>query len=110
MLQPQMMTHLDKALTAKGLVNPVTVVAQSEFRLGRLTPQACAAFAVFCAQRLLDAHLCLPRSEQRPFTLSLAPVLREIWSGLERADSSLERQPSRTTAEISTWIFLNSLV
>src|SRR5258708_36805948 len=89
------MTYLDKALAAKGLVNPVTVVAQSEFRLGRLAPQACAAFAVFCAQRLLDALLRLPLSEQFSFTLSLAPVLREFWSGLEKEDGCLREETGR---------------
>jgi len=57
-------------------LNPVSVVAESDARLERLQPEARTAFAVLCAQRLMDAHLRLPKSEQRPFTLSWAPVFR----------------------------------
>jgi hypothetical protein len=66
----------------------VSVVAESDARLERLQPEARTAFAVLCAQRLMDAHLRLPKSEQRPFTLSWAPVFQVIWAGLEAADSS----------------------
>lgn len=76
------MANLDDSLAARGLLNPVTVVDQAENRLQGLRPEARAAFAVLCAQRLMDAHLQLPSSEQRPFTVSWAPVLQEIWAGL----------------------------
>jgi hypothetical protein len=76
------MANLDDSLAARGLLNPVTVVDQAEHRLQGLRPEARTAFAVLCAQRLMDAHLLLPPSEQRPFTLSWAPVLQEIWAGL----------------------------
>ena len=82
------MGNLDDALAARHLLNPVTVVAESEARLERLQPEARAAFAALCAQKLMDAHLRLPKSEQRPFTVSWAPVLRVIWTGLEAPDSS----------------------
>jgi hypothetical protein len=82
------MDKLDEALAARNLLNPVAVVAESEARLERLQPEARAAFALLCAQRLVDAHLRLPKSEQRPFTLSWAPVLQVIWAGLEARDSS----------------------
>ena len=76
------MANLDDSLAVTGLLNPVTIVDQAEDRLQRLRAEARAAFAVLCAQRLMDAHRQLPRSEQRPFTLSWAPVLQEIWAGL----------------------------
>ena len=82
------MGKLDDALAARNLLNPVAVVAESEARLERLQPEARAAFALLCAQRLGDAHLRLPKSEQRPFTSSWAPVLQVIWAGLEARDSS----------------------
>jgi hypothetical protein len=82
------MSHLDDALAGRGLLNPTAVVAESEGRLQRLQPEARAAFALLCAQRLMDAHLRLPPSEQRPFTVSWAPVLQQIWTGLEEANSS----------------------
>ena len=82
------MAKLDDALAARHLLNPVTVVAESEARLERLQPEARAAFAVLCAQKLMDSHLRLPKSEQRPFTLSWVPVLQVIWTGLEAPDSS----------------------
>jgi len=77
------MGYRDDELAARGLLNPVTVVDQSEARLERLQPEARAAFATLCAQRLMDAHLRLPSSEQRPFTLSWVPILQMIWTGLE---------------------------
>jgi hypothetical protein len=80
------MANLDDSLAARGLLNPVTVVDQAEDRLQGLRPEARAAFAVLCAQRLMDAHLQLPHSEQRPFTLSWAPILQEIWAGLSDPD------------------------
>jgi len=79
------MPYLDDALAGRGLLSPVAVVAQSEGRLQRLQPEARAAFALLCAQQLMDAHLLRPPSEQRPFTLSWAPVLQQIWAGLEAA-------------------------
>jgi hypothetical protein len=90
------MANLDDSLAARGLLNPVTVVDQAEGRLQGLRPDARSAFAVLCAQRLMDAHLQLPHSEQRPFTLSWAPVLQEIWAGLNdpndlSAKSNVER-------------------
>jgi hypothetical protein len=82
------MSYLDDALAGRGLLNPVAVVAESEGRLQRLQPEARAAFALLCAQRLMDAHLRLPPSEQRPFTVSWVPVLQQIWTGLEKANNS----------------------
>lgn len=76
------MSKLDDSLAARGLLNPVDVVNQSEDRLRRLQPESRAAFAVLCAQRVMDSHLRLPASEQQSFTLSWAPVLQEIWAGL----------------------------
>jgi hypothetical protein len=85
------MGKLDEELSARHLLNPLGVVAESEARLERVPPEARAAFAVLCAQRLMDAHLKLPKSEQRSFTLSWIPVLELIWAGLEAADSSSAR-------------------
>ncbi|MGB9236031.1 MAG: hypothetical protein WCC04_16600 [Terriglobales bacterium] len=82
------MGKLDEAPAAGRFLNPVAVVAESEARIERLQPEARTAFAVLCAQMLMDAHLRLPKSEQRPFTLSWAPVLQVIWAGLEATDSS----------------------
>ncbi len=76
------MSRLGDSLAARGYLNPVAVVNESEDRLRALQPEARAAFAVLCAQRVMDSHLRLPSSEQQPFTLSWAPVLREIWAGL----------------------------
>jgi hypothetical protein len=76
------MSKLDDSLEARGLLNPVTVVNESEDRLRVLQPESRAAFAVLCAQRVMDSHLRLPASEQQPFTLSWAPALKEIWNGL----------------------------
>jgi hypothetical protein len=76
------MSKLDDSLAARGLVNPVAVVNESEDRLRVLQPESRAAFAALCAQRIMDSHLRLPSSEQQAFTLSWAPVLQEIWAGL----------------------------
>jgi hypothetical protein len=69
-------------LDAAGMAN------QSEERLERLQPEARAAFAILCAQRLMDAYLQLPSADQRPFTLSWAPILQEIWTGLREPNNS----------------------
>jgi hypothetical protein len=82
------MSYLDDALACRGLLNPVAVVTQSEGRLQRLQLEARAAFALLCAQRLMDAHLRRPPSEQRPFTVSWAPVLQQIWTGFEETNNS----------------------
>lgn len=76
------MSKLDDSLAAKGLLNPVTVVNESEDRLRVLRRESRAAFAVLCAQQVMDSHLRLPASEQQPFRLSWAPALEEIWTGL----------------------------
>jgi len=85
------MSKLDDELSARHLLNPLAIVAESEVRLQHLSPEARAAFALLCAQRLMDAHLKLPKSEQRPFTLSWVPVLELIWAGLQASDSSSEK-------------------
>src|ERR1700733_1698857 len=82
------MPTLDELIAARGLLKPVAIVNESEQRLRRLAPEARAAFAVLCAQRLMDAHLRLPRSEQQTFTLSWIPVLDQIWSGLGDPDNA----------------------
>jgi hypothetical protein len=76
------MSELDDLLAARGLLNPLAVVNESEERLRPLQTESRAAFAVLCAQRVMDSHLLLPSSEQRAFTLSWIPVLQEIWAGL----------------------------
>ena len=87
------MGKLDEAPAAGRFLNPVAVVAESEARIERLQPEARTAFAVLCARMLMDAHLRLPKSEQRPFTLSWAPVLQVIWAGLKQP-IALQQRPS----------------
>jgi hypothetical protein len=53
-----------------------------------LQPEARAAFAVLCAQHIMDSHLRAPSSEQQLFTLSWVPVLDEIWAGLSDPNNS----------------------
>jgi hypothetical protein len=82
------MANLDDLLAARGLRNPVRVVSESENRLQGLQPESRAAFAVLCAQRIMDVHLRLPPSEQQPFTLSWVPVLEAIWAALNDPNNS----------------------
>jgi hypothetical protein len=71
--------------TAKGLIDPASITNQVEAALLRLQPEARAAFAALCAQRLMAWHVRLPAPEQRPYTLTWAPVLETIWTGLGKA-------------------------
>jgi hypothetical protein len=61
-------------------------------RLSRLSPEARAAFAVACAERVMRRHERLPSREQRPFALGWRPVLDAIWQGLERGDEQSARR------------------
>jgi hypothetical protein len=58
------------------------VVETIRVRLAKLPPDARAAFAVACAERLLRAHEQLPEDEQREMTVAWRPLIDAMWTRL----------------------------
>jgi len=72
-----------KQLRKHGVPDPRDFLAEVMRRLQLLPPAKRSAFALACAERLMEGHFALPAEAQRAFTVGWRPVLEAMWRGLE---------------------------